>query len=507
MLTKTFSATLDGVQGSIVKIESTLLSSLPQIIVTGLPGEVIKESRERVRACLVNSGFDLPNGKVVLHLSPAEIKKQGSHYDLGIALSVLAAESKIDSRNLHHYGFLGELALDGTLCAVRGMLPLIDALNKSPAIQKIIIPKGNEFEGSLLGSQKILVAKNLWEVLNFISSKIPLPCCQPVPPLEKLISKSLFDQIVGQSLAKRALQIALAGKHHLLLVGPPGVGKSMLSTSALELLPPLSKNDFVDLLKIYSASSMEIEPLIQTQSRPFRAPHHSISSNALIGGGTLGRVGPGEISLAHKGLLFLDEFPEFRRDAIEGLREPLQSGRVHLTRVGGNCILPADFTLIAAMNPCPCGMYTPLNNRCRCTPDRKAQYQRKLSSPILDRISVMVQMNVTSSVIENENVEQSAQKIKESILICSEIQGKRFRSVSALPESAADMSHPDFSLDEKGSEIVKLWQSKFKASFRRVNQTIRVSRTIADLNGHKKIGSNDLVEAWGLRCFDFYQPF
>ena len=507
MLTKTFSATLDGVQGSIVKIESTLLKSLPQIIVTGLPGEVVKESRERVRACLVNSGFDVPNGKVVLHLSPAEIKKQGSHYDLGIAISVLAAEAKIEAKNLHEFGFLGELALDGTLCTVRGMLPLIDVLNQNAAIRKIIIPQGNEFEGALLGGDKICVAKNLWDVLNFISGKMALPSCKHLDPPQSLSTKSLFEQIKGQSLAKRAMQIALAGKHHLLLVGPPGVGKSMLSTSAGELLPPLPKSDFVDLLKIVSASSIDIDHLIRTQSRPFRAPHHSIPANALIGGGSLGRVVPGEISLAHKGLLFLDEFPEFRRDAIEGLREPLQTGKVHLTRVGGNCILPADFTMIAAMNPCPCGMFTPLSNRCRCTPEKKVQYQRKLSSPILDRISVMVQMNSIETLTENNDREYSAKIIRESIERVSAIQRDRCRKRNLRNESELNMSEPDFCLDEKSSELIKMWQHKFKISFRRLNQTVRVARTIADLNGQKRISLGDLSEAWRLRCFDFYQPF
>lgn len=507
MMSKTFSASPEGIRGSLVKIEATLLSSLPQIIVTGLPGEVVKESRERVRACLVNSGFDVPSGKLVLHLSPAEIKKQGSQYDLGIALSILAAEGKISPMALSGVGFLGELSLDGTLCPVKGMLPLIDILNQSEHVSTIIIPQGNEFEGSLLESNKIYVAKSLGEVVQFLAEKGTLKRCQPREILVPNRIPRIFDQIRGQNLAKRAVLIALAGRHHLLLVGPPGVGKSMLSNAAVELLPELSPSDFLDIVKIYSASGMALENLIGSRTAPYRAPHHSISASALIGGGSSGRVSPGEISLAHRGVLFLDEFPEYRRDAIEGLREPLQSGQVNLNRIGKSTLLPSRFTLIAAMNPCPCGLYSPVENRCRCGSEKKMQYQRKLSTPILDRLSIMVQMSAGDSEPSDKLAEPNAEVVKNLIAYTSEVQERRYRKLGLILDSEIDLREPDFRLDPKCEETVKQWQLKSKASFRRINQTLRVARTIADLSRSDKILYPHLREAWNLRCFDFYRSF
>lgn len=513
MVTKTFSATLDGIQGAIVQIESVSLTSLPQIQITGLPGEVVKESRERVRACLVNLGFDLPSSKILVHLSPANIKKLGSHYDLPIALAVLAAESRILGVSLEEYGFVGELSLDGRLCFVRGALPLIEILVQSPNIKKVIIPKENEGEGALLNSDKILVAENIKEIIDFLKSNISLRFCSKIPVQTKADSKNIFDQVVGQPLAKRAIQIALAGRHHLLLVGPPGVGKSMLSASAVGLLPEMSQKEFIEVLKVYSASSYnssgpEIENLTRYRSRPYRSPHHSISANGLLGGGS-GGVVPGEASLAHRGILFMDEFPEYRRDSIEGLREPLQSGWLHLNRVGRAVSLPARFVLIAAMNPCPCGRLSEGANRCRCSPEKKAQYRKKLSTPILDRMALMVQLaSAVDSQSETVFENLSFQSVRDSIGNAYRIQAHRFRSSrESLGNGQCEVPRDfeGFELSPEQEEWIKGYQKKWGLSFRRVNQIIKVARTIADLEGEQKIEFTHLKEAWGLRCFDFYQ--
>jgi len=503
MITKTFSATRDGIDGAIVQVEAVRLNSLPQITVTGLPGEVVKESRERVRACLVNLGFDVPTGKVIVHLSPANIKKQGGHYDLAIAVSILCAETKLAEPKIHEVGFIGELSLNGQLCPIKGILPLIDVLNRDHQIKKIIIPKQNEVEGGFLSSDKILVASDLGEVLDFLRGQKKLESCSRSPVEYRSSEQNVFDQIRDQNLAKRAIQISMAGRHHILLVGPPGVGKSMLSVAASDLLPPICHEEFIEILKIHSAVACSSEDFILSRRRPFRSPHHTISANALLGGGT-GIVVPGEISLAHRGVLFLDEFPEYRRDALEGLREPLQSGRVYLNRINGNLELPAQFTMIAAMNPCPCGMYSSLNNSCRCSPEKKRAYQKKLSSPILDRIAIMVQMNQVS--LEDSHSEDTPpfDRVKESILRTFEIQERRFKKLGINREEEINFQHPDFRLDEASEISLKSWQKQGRLSHRRANQIIKVARTIADLDGEDKIKVSSLREAWSLRCFDFY---
>ena len=513
MITKTYSATLDGIQGAIVQIESVSLSSLPQIQVTGLPGEVVKESRERVRACLVNLGFDLPSSKILVHLSPANIKKLGSHYDLPIALAVLAAESRILGASISEFGFVGELSLDGRLCYVRGALPLIEILVKSPNIKRVVIPEENEAEGALLNSEKIHVAKDIKEIIDFLKNKTSLRSCKKAVAQTKTGSKNIFDQVMGQAIAKRALQIALAGRHHLLFVGPPGVGKSMLSASAIGLLPEMGQEEFIEVLKVYSASTnnvsgLEVEDLIRYRSRPYRAPHHTISANGLLGGGS-GLVVPGEASLAHRGVLFMDEFPEYRRDSIEGLREPLQSGSLHLNRVGRAISLPARFILIAAMNPCPCGMLSEGANRCRCSTEKKAQYRKKLSTPILDRMALMVKL---SSVVDFHNEEVcenlNYKNVCDSIENAYQIQAQRFRGNKDLignGQCEVPREFRGFDLTVDQEEWMKSRQKEWTLSFRRVNQVIKVARTIADLEGAQRIEFEHLKEAWGLRCFDFYQ--
>lgn len=505
MITKTYSSAVDGIGAATVQIEAISLNSLPQIHLTGLPGEVVKESRERVRACLVNLGYDVPTAKVLVHLSPANIKKTGSHYDLAIAVAVLASESKLLNVQLQRYAFLGEVSLDGSIRTIKCALPLVEALVENPDIKNVIIPKGNETEGTLINNKKILLANSLQQVIDFLKDKVVLPECQKAPHQARNFEFNLLDQIIGQEHAKRALQISLAGRHHLLLVGKPGVGKSMLSNASRGLLPELTSSELIDVLKIYGISSSDGKDILESKQPPFRTPHHSISANALLGGGG-GTVWPGEVSLAHQGVLFMDEFPEFRRDAIEGLREPMQNGILNLNRIGKSLTLPARFTLIAAMNPCPCGMYSSLQNRCRCSPEKLSQYKRKLSRPIMDRMSLMA--NLSDPKESHSAVNPLGYlEVKSSIRSAIEIQRSRFsenKNVSANGEVECLQGFSDFTISSESETWIKAKQQSEFMSFRSKDHLIKVARTIADLEKKKNIEQNHIVEAWGLRCIDIY---
>jgi len=507
MVIKTFSSAVEGFQGAKVQIEAISLNALPNIYMTGLPGEVVKESRERVIACLVNLGFDIPTSKILVHLSPANIKKTGSHYDLAIALAVLSAESRMLQCNLSKTGFLGELSLDGTLRPVRGALPLIEVLVADPTIQIVIIPRGNAREGSILKNEKIRVADTIGQVLLFLREQNTLETCPDLAYQAAKFENNIFDQVRGQTIAKRAVQIALAGRHHLLLVGKPGVGKSMISSAAVELLPPLCHEEFIEVMKVYSSSAVETDSFIETKQRPYRSPHHTISSSALLGGGG-GTLWPGEISLAHHGVLFLDEFPEFRRDAIEGLREPLQSGVLHLNRIGKSASFPARMTLIAAMNPCPCGMLSTRDNRCRCSPEKKAQYRKKLSTPILDRIGLMVNMSEQNLGLERPS-DIDFSTVRDSIEYAFEKQAHRYKNLPGIFGNGMVpncRSLEDFHIDHRSEDWIKVKQKEFGLSLRRIGQLINIARTIADVERKENITLDHVLESWGLRCFDFYQP-
>ncbi|MBI4405236.1 MAG: ATP-binding protein, partial [Deltaproteobacteria bacterium] len=364
MVGKTYSATQDGIDGAVVEIEASRQKALPQIHITGLPGDIVKESRERVRGCLVNLGYDVPSSRIIVHLSPAYSRKQGSQLDVAIAVSVLAAEGLVKPDNLPRVGCLGELSLDGRIRKISGAVSLIEALEKCPQVKTLLIPKENAQDAVLIKSQKVKLVSSFGEICEFLAGRSELTTIKAdTPVFVSPQSEYSLDDVVGQNLAKRALQIALAGRHHFMLVGPPGVGKSMIAHCAQSLMPPLEWNELVEVCKNYDCHGGRSPADL---SRPFRSPHHTISSAGLLGGGS-GVVMPGEVTLAHCGILFLDEFPEFRKDAIEGLREPLQSGKVHLHRVGQALNLPARFVLITAMNPCPCGYYWGGPKRCSCT--------------------------------------------------------------------------------------------------------------------------------------------
>lgn len=480
MIARVSSAIVDGVEGQPIRIEASMRSGLPKIIVTGLPGEVVRESRERVRACLAHHGFDVPSGQALVHLSPAQTRKSGSHFDLAIAAALLGLEGKLPPGVLGGLAFVGELALDGRILPVDGAVALVDRLEADSSVRLVVAPAANELEIALLASTKVRLATSFAEVLRWLlGEESALRVCAPpesAPPPPR--GPLRIDGVRGQSVGKRALQIALAGRHHLLLVGPPGVGKTFLASTAEELLPPLTAAEAVRVRKNLGG---ELDPRVCFR-RPFRAPHHTISASALLGGGT-GAVVAGEVTRADGGVLLLDELPEFPRDAIEGLREPLQEGVIRLHRVGRSMALPARFTLIATMNPCPCGFAEDADRRCRCEPRELDRYRRKISGPLLERIDLCVRLERPATATPDP----------ESL------------SGEALRRSIAGLRSPVARVAELGDEAratLGSLVSVHRMSPRRTEKVISVATTIARLDGARAVTPAHLFEAWSLRAPD-----
>ncbi len=494
----THSATHCGPQGVVLEIEASLQKSLPGIVITGLPGDVVKESRERIRACLSALGYDVPSSRAVIHLSPATEKKQGSQLDLGVAISLLAEEGVLNSRRrLAACGFLGELSLDGRIRGVRGALALAEALVQSSKVETLVVSAENAVEVGLLLSPKIQVASSLMDVVRLLESEGPAAESPATPFSPRPIPSDALDGVEGQPLAKRALQIALAGRHHLLMIGPPGVGKSLMAKAARFLLPPLEKSELIQLIKhqgYFDAAQADLG------LRPFRSPHHSISPAGLIGGGNA-TVNCGEVTLAHGGILFLDELPEFRKDVLEGLREPMQNGEIHLNRVGARLTLPARFLLIAAMNPCPCGYSLDTRKQCICPPGKPEAYRRKISGPLYDRIDLAVVLSRPQGVTANDRF--ALKDFLPPIEAAYRWQAARWGRAGRFNSDAeVDPKQGPFAVGSDGSRWLDGLCARESVSFRSLHKTLRVARTIADLEGEEQIAMPHLLEAWGLRCRD-----
>jgi len=500
MVARTFGSTLCGVDGVIVQIEVARENAVPKILMTGLAGEIVRESRERVRVCLSNLGFDVPKSRILVHLSPADARKQGSQFDLGIALGILCAEECIDARQISHTGFLGELGLDGKVRGIHGALALAQALVNDERLEMVLVPRENGDEVALLRSKKIRLVDHLVGVIEYLEGTRELDVIKVAEDFvadDSTPSRADLDYVVGHPVAKRALQIALAGRHHLLLMGPPGVGKSMLAQCAPSLLPPLCFEELVEVAKNHGSAKTN---WLASRHRPFRAPHHSISAAGLLGGGS-GIVLPGEVTLAHFGVLFLDEFPEYRRDVLEGLREPMQSGVIHLNRVGHSLSLPARFLLIAAMNPCPCGFAFSTVKRCGCLWDRVAAYRKRISGPILDRFDLGSILSAPSS---ESHGTWKHKEFKSSIASAHRRQQERYGPGCLNGDLVLDFEREQ----QKLAPDAQLWfnqvREKGRLSFRALQKLLKVSRTVADLAGENDVRQPHLQEAWSLRCPDLH---
>lgn len=500
MVCKVLTSTVIGLEAYKIEVEVDLVNSLPSVSIVGLPDAAVNEARERVRSAIKNSSFSFPQKKVVVNLAPADIKKEGTNFDLPIAVGILIEEGVIQEEKTQGVAFIGELSLDGTLRSIIGVLPHVLGL-KNAGVKTVIVPKENAKEASLADGITVLSANNLNEVVNnFIETPLEVVKTNVDEYLAKGVEESYlydFKDVKGQQKAKKALEIAAAGGHNMIMVGTPGSGKTLMAKCFASILPPLELSEALELTKIYSVSGLlaNNEPLMV--KRPFRAVHHTASANGIIGGGTNPK--PGEITLAHRGVLFLDEIVEFPRNVLEVLRQPLEDGEVVISRAKHSIKYPADFMLLAAMNPCPCGYLGDKEKHCTCTEYQINRYRAKLSGPLLDRIDIQIDVpRLTTDELLNTNTEaESSVDIRKRVINARKIQKERYKEAGILTNSqlTADMVKKYCKIDESSKEILKLAVTKYQLSGRRYDRVLKLSRTIADLDNSEIITTKHITQA------------
>lgn len=496
---------LNGIDGYIVNVEATIMSGLTGCEIVGLPDTAVREAKERVLSAIKNIGLSLPYGKIIVNLSPANTKKVGAVFDLPIAISLLINMEILQETETSTYAFIGELSLNGDLKKVTGILPMaLEA--KKQNVQNLIIPPENAKELSVITGINIYAANNLTDILTHFNSKNPLRKI-PIDTSNLFLTSQKytldFAEVRGQNTAKRAIEIAAAGNHNLLMLGSPGAGKTMLAQRIPTILPDLSFDEALEVTKIYSISGLLSDNLALITQRPFRSPHHTISNISLVGGGTYPR--PGEISLAHNGVLFLDELPEFQKNALEVMRQPLEDRKITISRANATYTFPSNFMFVASMNPCPCGYFGSSIKSCSCTPKQIHNYISKISGPLLDRIDIQLEVQtIKYADLTNFSQEESSLEIRKRVNQARQIQLKRYKNsgIRSNSELNAKNLKEVCILSEECNKIMRNAFEKLNLSARAYSRVLKVARTIADLENSQNIQKNHILEAIQYRSLD-----